>query len=114
MEDETNRVLKWSELQRCRRCQGKLTLGDRDEVHPSTHCVCPSGSVWRVLETRPIGRRMLLQQARLSWEAAKRPRMVYYFRDGVRCEMDLRSWRQLLVGHWDEFLAFEVPESLAG
>lgn len=58
---------------------------------------------------------MRLPQARQSWEAAKRPRMVYYFRDGVRCEMDLRTWRKLLSGNWDAFLSYEdtAAEKLA-
>jgi hypothetical protein len=49
----------------------------------------------------------------MSWEAAKRPRMVYYFRDGVRCEMDLGSWRKFLVRNWDALLAFEPEERIA-
>ncbi len=114
MEEGTNRVIGWNELHRCRRCQGKLALGDEGEAHPATHCVCPNSPVWRKLESRPIGRKMLLAQARMSWEGAKRPRMVYYFRDGVRCEMDLRTWKQLLVKHWDDFLAYDPAEAQAG
>ncbi len=109
MDNQSDRIVKWSSLHTCRRCQGKVMLGDEQVPHPSTHCVCPGSPVWQRLEARPIGTHMRLRQARMAWEGANRPRMVYYFRDGVRCEMDLNTWRGFLKKNWDALLEFN-PE----